>query len=435
MLFDPAPLRTAGPARHCAERLALTLLGGSSPDGLHENQLRTLAREDRLREQENQRRRAALDASTPLASPADVIRCGERRMEIGSRAFERGQVRRHAGEQATATRNAFREALHEARRPHDEVRSSTARPSSEHGVKTAPPPCGGRQSVPPAAGGQLHSADPAGRPEASPGPHPRGSAAPAPSAPVKVPFPPPAAGNGGAAQASAAKIGGVPLTPAAGQLSGPAPAARGSENAGAPAPAAARSESGGPRVGPAAAAARPSVRPEPLRAGPVSRPPQAESAEQEARIERIVRLLRSELGRERSRATLRLDPPELGTIRMHIDLQKDRLLLRVDTQSDVAHRLLTEDVEALRAALAQSGIHLEKAEIRPPPQPFDPPTEAGAHSPSQQGSGRQDADRGETGRPEREVGGGGQHLPAGAGERPGGDETQPAAEPRLNLWA
>jgi flagellar hook-length control protein FliK len=178
-----------------------------------------------------------------------------------------------------------------------------------------------------------------------------------------------------------------------------------------------------------------SVRADPLRTGPVSGLPHAESAEREAHIERIVRVIRSEVGRERSRATLRLDPPELGTIRMHMDLQKDRLLLRIDTQSEMAHRLLTEDVEALRVALAQSGIHLEKVEVRPPPQPFELPTEAGAHSPSQEGSGWQEADQGETGRPERQVAGGGQHLPAGAGERASGDESQPAAELRLNVWA
>jgi hypothetical protein len=152
MQFDPAPLRTAGPVGSRAGRLAQTLLTGSSPDRSRENHLRTLVREDRLREQENQRRRAALDASTPLASPAHVIRCGERRMEIGSRAFERGQVRRHAGEQAAATRKAFREALHEARRPYDEVRGPGVSSSSEHGVKAAPTPWGGRESARPAGG-------------------------------------------------------------------------------------------------------------------------------------------------------------------------------------------------------------------------------------------------------------------------------------------
>lgn len=449
MQFDPAPLRAAGPGRSRAELLAQSLLRGPSAGRSRETDLRTLTREDRLREDENQRRRAALDASTPLAGSADVIRSEERRMEIGSRAFERGQVRQRAGEQAAASHNAFREALHEARRPHHagegradaslpprgSDRCSIACSSLEPGAKASQTASGGQESAQPATGSQLLAGGPVGRPGAPHGPPARGAAAPTQAAGATVPQRIPGAGGEGRLQAAAANVGSLAFAPAVGQSSGLTTTAIDSESARVALPAAVRSESGGPRSETTVTAARSSARPDASQPSHAPRPAVAESAEREARIERIVRVIYSEIGRERSRTTLRLDPPEIGMIRMHMDLQKDRLLLRIDTQTEVAHRLLSEDIDALRQGLAQWGIHLEKVEMRPLPQRFDPPAEGGTHSPPQEGSSRQDTDGSATGRPEREAAGSGRFLPARAGERPGGEETQSAGEPRLNVWA
>ena len=83
-------------------------------------------------------------------------------------------------------------------------------------------------------------------------------------------------------------------------------------------------------------------------------------------VERVLRVLRSQIGRENARVTLRLDPPELGTVRLQMDLRKDVLSLRIDTQTTMAHRLLSEQVESLRQGLHATGIELERVEIRPP---------------------------------------------------------------------
>jgi hypothetical protein len=448
MQFYPAPGMSAGPARARAELAAKSLLRGSAAAGPRENDLRTLVHEDRLREEESQRRRGALDGSTPLASSGDVIRCEERRIETGSRAFQRGEARQHAGQQAAASRHTFREALHDAHRPgganpdrpdagaggrpgaavpaHADTRSASAQSSDLQGSQAVQTVGRGRVSTPLVADSQSPPSPPSGKPA--------------------VTARPPAQGSTALVEAEAAKLLSQTISPGAGGVSGSAPAQSQGLTAASSGPGSAttvqtsttRSEMSGTHPTPSTSATRPSPRPAATLAGHALKPAAAESAEREARIERIVRLIRGEIGRERSRATLRLDPPELGTIRMHMDLQKDRLLLRVDTQSDVAHRLLTEDVEALRAALAQSGIHLEKVEIRPPPQRFDLPDDAGTRSPPEEGSNRQDAEQSAM---ERRDSGLEAHATGGltfaedGAERAPGEEARSTAEPRLNLWA
>jgi hypothetical protein len=101
--------------------------------------------------------------------------------------------------------------------------------------------------------------------------------------------------------------------------------------------------------------------------------PAEEPGSSDANIERIVRLLASRISKERSVATLRLDPPELGTVRLHLDLRQDQLVLQVDTQSPAAQRLLEEQLDTLRRSLEAAGVHLERVEIRAPhPAPGTP---------------------------------------------------------------
>lgn len=88
-------------------------------------------------------------------------------------------------------------------------------------------------------------------------------------------------------------------------------------------------------------------------------------------VEQIVRLVASRAGKDRSVATLRLDPPWLGSIRMHIDLRQSDMTLRVEPDTPLAHRLLSENVESLRRALEAAGIQLSRIEFRPPPDAPD----------------------------------------------------------------
>lgn len=90
----------------------------------------------------------------------------------------------------------------------------------------------------------------------------------------------------------------------------------------------------------------------------------ADPAERAESIERIVRLVQRRLDRERSITVLRVDPPELGMLKLHMDLRKDSLELRIDAHSEMAHRLLREDLDALRAGLEAAGIRVERIEVR-----------------------------------------------------------------------
>lgn len=86
----------------------------------------------------------------------------------------------------------------------------------------------------------------------------------------------------------------------------------------------------------------------------------------DANVERILRLVYARIGQERSVATLRLDPPELGTVRVHMDLRHENLAVRVETQTPAAQRLLAEHIETLRQGLEAAGIQLDRIEVRAP---------------------------------------------------------------------
>lgn len=94
-----------------------------------------------------------------------------------------------------------------------------------------------------------------------------------------------------------------------------------------------------------------------------------EPAEEDVNVTRLVRLVQTRLGHDRSIATMRLDPPELGTMRVRMDMNQSHLILEVETQTSVAQRLLTEQVEHLRQRLEAAGIQLERMEVRAPAAP------------------------------------------------------------------
>ncbi|MFH1745721.1 MAG: flagellar hook-length control protein FliK [Planctomycetota bacterium] len=122
-----------------------------------------------------------------------------------------------------------------------------------------------------------------------------------------------------------------------------------------------------------------------------------DTSRNDANIERILRVVRTQIGAERARATLRLDPPELGTVRMTMDLHKNVLLLRIDTQTPLAHRLLTERIDSLRAGLESAGVQLERVEIRPPlvasPDPGDTTPRPDTRQSGQEGAANPDAEQ------------------------------------------
>jgi flagellar hook-length control protein FliK len=163
----------------------------------------------------------------------------------------------------------------------------------------------------------------------------------------------------------------------------------------------------------------------------------ADPGQDDVNTEQIVRLVRSRIGPGRAEATLRLDPPELGIIRIHMDLREDQLSLRIEPQTALAHRLLSEQMESLRHGLESAGIQLEQVELRPPAggeaqssalSSFDTPQQAPAD-----GSGRDPAgDASAEHSPSR----GTESTPARAVDLPARESTlEPATESRVNILA
>ncbi|MEW6252694.1 MAG: flagellar hook-length control protein FliK [Planctomycetota bacterium] len=138
--------------------------------------------------------------------------------------------------------------------------------------------------------------------------------------------------------------------------------------------------------------------------------PAATEAERnpDANTERILRLVHTRIGQERSVATLRLDPPELGTVRLHIDLRGEQLGLLIETQTPAARRVLEDELETLRRGLAASGIQLERVALRTAPPEQAVPDTRGQNLPSgdhggQTGSDWHPADRSTPAQPEAGV--------------------------------
>jgi flagellar hook-length control protein FliK len=159
----------------------------------------------------------------------------------------------------------------------------------------------------------------------------------------------------------------------------------------------------------------------------------AGSAARDANIERIVRVIHSRVTEQRSHTVMRLAPPELGSLRLQMDLRGVALTLRIDTATEMAHRLLSEDLDKLRHGLEASGIQLERVEVRPPAQPPQAGEHGGWQHADQQGQSQEESAQTGAEHPGEH---GTESHPAESTEGPGrGTHLEPAAESLVNLVA
>ena len=162
---------------------------------------------------------------------------------------------------------------------------------------------------------------------------------------------------------------------------------------------------------------------------------QAESTS-DANTERILRLINARIGKDRSVATLRLDPPELGKMKLHMDLRENQLALRIDVETDAARRLLTEQADALRRSLESTGIHLERIEVRVPEAVATDAAGSGTLHTDVPSHGEYGTAQGQT-----ESAGGGHQAGREADDTEpmetagAGVAVEPAAESLVNIWA
>jgi flagellar hook-length control protein FliK len=94
----------------------------------------------------------------------------------------------------------------------------------------------------------------------------------------------------------------------------------------------------------------------------------APPSKNDADLEPILRFVKSNLSKDKASADLRIDPPELGRIRVHLDVRQDAVALRVEAASEVAQHMLERHADRLRHGLEQAGLRVTELEFRTQPE-------------------------------------------------------------------
>ncbi|MFA5865091.1 MAG: flagellar hook-length control protein FliK [Phycisphaerae bacterium] len=80
-------------------------------------------------------------------------------------------------------------------------------------------------------------------------------------------------------------------------------------------------------------------------------------------MNRIVQVIRSNLGRRQSQMTVQLDPPELGKLRIDVKLIDNNLQMSITTETNDARQIILDRMDTLRANLERGGINMSKFEV------------------------------------------------------------------------
>lgn len=378
--------------------------------------------EARDRQRHEREHEEAVAAALAPNDPTSIINRDERDVTRTSRAFKRQVSRDEGMRQFREDRQSFRETLTDAAREGKREAPSESRAAgkSESAKPRADAPPD-KQARATASADSKHArsdgrqARPAAQAVEDAGRHSRASASVAAAASTSA--------LRGAPNVSSIASTSPPTGVRAG--AGVANVARG---AGISRPAGA-----GARANTTAALARETFRIAGAASKRAGRVQHAQNADREANIDRIVRVVRASFAAKHSHAVMRITPPELGSLRLQLDLRGESLSLRIDTSSDVAHRLLLEDVEKLRSGLEASGVQLERVEVRPP----TPASMVGEQATSQDADTPNDAQGGSAqagAEHAREQGTDSLHAGSSDGET-SEDHSEPAAESLVNVIA
>ena len=84
---------------------------------------------------------------------------------------------------------------------------------------------------------------------------------------------------------------------------------------------------------------------------------------------RLARGLASAVNQKGGAVTLRLTPPEMGTVRIQMQLTGTTLAASFHAETASAHALLSQQLGQLRTSLESQGLHVERLSVQPMSQP------------------------------------------------------------------
>ncbi len=100
-------------------------------------------------------------------------------------------------------------------------------------------------------------------------------------------------------------------------------------------------------------------------AGPAQAPPPTESSpSDDINQARLARGLRTALNQQGGAVTLRLTPPEMGTVRIQMQLQGAAVSAQFHAESDAARSMLQQQLGQLRTALESQGLTVDRLGVQ-----------------------------------------------------------------------
>jgi len=101
-------------------------------------------------------------------------------------------------------------------------------------------------------------------------------------------------------------------------------------------------------------------------------------------VNELTKVVRSNIGQRHSSMVLRLDPPELGKMRIDMRMHDQTLNLRIQVQNQAGYEALQGRLVDLRTALEQHGIQLNQVDLEIRPQTASPTGPQDNHTQQQQ---------------------------------------------------
>jgi flagellar hook-length control protein FliK len=100
-------------------------------------------------------------------------------------------------------------------------------------------------------------------------------------------------------------------------------------------------------------------------------PPDPSQLRDEANLGRVIRGLGNAIHQRGGSLTLRLDPPELGAVRIELNVRDGLVQARFVTQQESVRNLLMDQMGHLRQALDRQGLTIERIEVQAMPHAHD----------------------------------------------------------------